>query len=169
LKSESPGGRLSAQGRSVLKALATGEAPLPVAAVLEHIRRPDVAAPVARASLSRKLRRLWAAGLVELVTGHATRPTLTEQAAYCAYWRSQYVTAQASPDTAYQAYRRRFPTPADDFGSAAAYVDRLRVEAERPCVPACAAWRSRRKAARWLTSNSDTVERSTTAGQPEAV
>ena len=68
----------------MLEALAAGDGPLPVAAVLTHIRRPDVAAPVARASLSRTLRRLWAAGLLELVTGHATRPTLTEQAALLA-------------------------------------------------------------------------------------
>ena len=117
------------QGRRVLEALAAG--PLSVAAVLAHIRRSDVAAPVARASLSRTLRRLWAAGLVELVTGHPTRPTLTD---HVAYWRTAYATVQASPDAAYQAYRRQLATPADDsYGSAAAYVDAFRMAAaERP-------------------------------------
>jgi hypothetical protein len=42
---------------------------------------PEVAAIVVRLEGERTLRRLWAAGLVELVTGHATRPTLTDQAA----------------------------------------------------------------------------------------
>jgi DNA-binding MarR family transcriptional regulator len=130
LKSESTGGRLSAQGRIVLETLGTGHGPLPVAAVLAHIRRLDVSAPVARGSLSRTLRRLWAAGLVELVTEHATRPTLTEQAAY---WRTAYATVRASPEAACQAFRRQLATPADDsYGSAAAYVDAFRVDAERP-------------------------------------
>jgi hypothetical protein len=115
----------------VLEALATADGPLSVAAVLALIRRPDVAAPVARASLSRTLRRLWAAGLVELVTGHATRPTLTEQAAFR---RTAYATVRASPEAAYQVYRRQLATPADDpYESAAAYVDAFRrAAAERP-------------------------------------
>src|SRR6266849_6262660 len=122
---------VSVQGRAVLEALATGDEPLPVAVVLTHICRPEVAAPVARASLSRTLRRLWAAGLVELVTGHATRPTLTEQVAH---WQRAYATVKASPDTAYQAFRRQLATPADDpYESAAAYVDAFRMAAaERP-------------------------------------
>src|SRR6266849_3040343 len=113
---------VSVQGRAVLEALATGDEPLPVAVVLTHICRPEVTAPVARASLSRTLRRLWAAGLVELVTGHATRPTLTEQAAY---WRSLYVAAQASPDATYQDYCRRY---GDHYGSAAGLLDALRAQ-----------------------------------------
>jgi hypothetical protein len=113
---------ISVQGRAVLEALAAGDGPLSVAAVLALIRRPEVAAPVARASLSRTLRRLWAAGLVELVTGHATRPTLTEQAAY---WRSLYVAAQASPDATYQDYCRRF---GDHHGSAAGLQEALRAQ-----------------------------------------
>lgn len=130
MKSHPSGGRVSEQGQHVLEALVTADEPLPVAAVLVHVRRPDASAPVARASLSRTLRRLWAAGLVELVTGHATRPTLTEQAKY---WRSVYAKVQAAPDAAYQAYRRLLANPADDdYGSAAAYVDACRVDAERP-------------------------------------
>ena len=106
----------------MLEALTTG--PLTLAAVLAHVRRPDVSVRVTQASLSRTLRRLWAAGLVELVTGHPTRPTLTEQVAY---WRTAYANVQASPDAAYQAYRRQLATPADDsYGSAAAYVDGFR-------------------------------------------
>jgi hypothetical protein len=98
--------------------------------VLGRVRPPSTSVSVARASLSRTLRRLWAAGLVELFTGHATRPTLTEQATYK---RRAYATVQASPETAYQAYRRQLATPADDlYRSAAAYVDAFRVDAERP-------------------------------------
>ncbi len=89
------------QGRTVLEALAAGNEPLPVAAVLAHVSPAHVSVAAARASLSRTLRRLWAAGLVELVTGHATRPTLTEQAAY---WRSVFATLQASPDALYLTY-----------------------------------------------------------------
>ena len=86
---------ISQQGRRVLGALVAG--PLPVAAVLAHVRRREISLPVARASLSRTLRRLWAAGLVELVTAHQSRPTLTEQAAF---WRVRYATVQASPEAA---------------------------------------------------------------------
>jgi len=110
------------QGRRVLEALAAGDGPLPVTAILVQVRRPGMAAPVARASLSRTLRRLWAVGLVELVTGHATRPTLTERAAY---WRSLYVAAQASPDATYQDYCRRF---GDHHGSAAGLLEALRAQ-----------------------------------------
>jgi hypothetical protein len=49
------------QGRRVL-----GTGPLPVAALLARVHRPGVSLLVARASLSRTLRRLWAAELVEL-------------------------------------------------------------------------------------------------------
>jgi hypothetical protein len=61
-------------------------------------------------------------GLVELVTGHATRPTLTEQAAY---WRSLYVGAQASLDATYRAYCRRY---GDHHGSAAGLLEALRAQ-----------------------------------------
>jgi hypothetical protein len=56
---------------------------------------------------------------------------LTEQVAY---WRTAYANVQASPDAAYQAYRRQLATPADDsYGSVAAYVDAFRMAAaERP-------------------------------------
>jgi hypothetical protein len=50
------------QARHVL-----GTGPLPVAALLARVHRPGVSLLVARASLSRTLRRLWAAELVELV------------------------------------------------------------------------------------------------------
>jgi CRP-like cAMP-binding protein len=72
---------LSTQGRAVLDALVGEDTPVSVAVVLAHVHRPSVSLPVARASLSRTLRRLWAAGLVELLTADATRPTLTDQAA----------------------------------------------------------------------------------------
>jgi hypothetical protein len=120
---------MSEQGRRVLEALATG--PLSVAAMLAHIRRPEVAAPVARASLSRTLCGCWVAGFEELVTGHATHPMLTEQAAFR---RTAYATVRASPEAAYQVYRRQLARPADDpYESAAAYIDAFRrAAAERP-------------------------------------
>ena len=119
--------RISRQGRRVLGALVTG--PLSVAAVLTRS--------------ARLARRYWWRARVcrgrcggcgrqdssSLVTAHPTRPTLTDQAAF---WRVRYATVQASPETAYQAYRRQFPTRAEDYESVAAY----------------AAWRSRRRAAR---------------------
>jgi hypothetical protein len=62
--------------------------------ILECVRTPARALPVARASLLRTLRRLWAAGLVELLTYHATPPTLTDQAAY---WHSAFAIARSYP------------------------------------------------------------------------
>jgi len=120
---------LSTQGRAVLDALVGDDAPVAVAVVLGDVHRPGVSLPVARASLSRTLRRLWA-GLVELLTAHATRPTLTDQAAY---WRTCYATMQAAPEAHYQAYRRSLQPPAeDDFGSATAYVEAFRAATVRP-------------------------------------
>ena len=122
--------RLSHQGRVVLEALAASDGPLPVRRILACVRTPGTSLPVAQASLSRTLRRMWVAGLVELITFHATRPTLTDHAAY---WRSVYVKLRASPDAAYQAYRGQLAHASDDaYGSAAAYVDVFRREAERP-------------------------------------
>jgi DNA-binding MarR family transcriptional regulator len=119
--------RLSHQGRLVLAALAAGDGPLPVSRILACVRTPSTSLPVAQASLSRTLRRLWAAGLVELVTTQATRPTLTDHATY---WRSAYARVSPCPDAAYQAYRRQVAT--DAYGSAAAYLAAWRHDAERP-------------------------------------
>ena len=67
---------VSSQGRAVLSALAsTQELSLTPSELREHVRRPGVSPNVARASLSRTLRRLWAGGLVEL---HALYRTFTE-------------------------------------------------------------------------------------------
>jgi hypothetical protein len=126
--SHADGGRLSRQGRTVLEALAL-DGPSSVAAVLARVSRPNVSAGVARASLSRTLRRLWTAGLVELVTAHATGPTLTKQVAY---WRELSDHVRAAPEASWAAYRQRFPTRAEDFASASAYVAAIGAEAERP-------------------------------------
>ncbi len=68
--------RVSAQGRAVLAALASaGEPSLTPSELYAHVRRPVVSPNVARASLSRTLRRVWAGGLVEL---HALYRTFTE-------------------------------------------------------------------------------------------
>ena len=42
------------------------------------------------------------------------------------------MAAQASPERAYQAYRREFPTRAEDYDSAAAYVAAVRAQAACP-------------------------------------
>ena len=119
----------------MLDALVGDDPPVAVAVVLGDVHRPGVSLPVARASLSRTLRRLWAAGLVELLTAPATRPTLTDQAAY---WRTCYATMQAAPEAHYQAYRRSLQPPAeDDFGSATAYVEAFRAAAVRPFARVC--------------------------------
>jgi hypothetical protein len=105
--------RLSHQGRVVLEALAAGDGRLPVRRILESVRPRGTSLAVAQASLSRTLRRLWAAGLVELLTYHPTRPTLTEQAAY---WRTAYAGVQAAPDAAYRACRQREGCGNPDLG-----------------------------------------------------
>jgi DNA-binding transcriptional ArsR family regulator len=70
---------LSSQGRAVLQALATAaDGELPTADVLRRVHRPGASAAVTRASVSRTLRRLWAAGLVELAA--RDRKTLTAEA-----------------------------------------------------------------------------------------
>jgi hypothetical protein len=123
--------RLSIQGRRVLEALGrTHDGQLTVADLLVQIRQPETSVLVAKASLSRTLRRLWARGLVELVTRDRTGETLTAQVAF---WRRQFETVRSAPEAYYRTYRERLATPADDaFGSAAAYVASFRAEAERP-------------------------------------
>src|SRR5438128_2517891 len=116
---------LSDQGRRVLQAVAsTTDGQLTVCDLIAVIRQPSTSLPVARASVSRTLRRLWAARLVELVTHHPTRPALTDEAAY---WRSLHATVQAAPDDTYRKYRAQLAAGGDRsdddrFGSAAALV-----------------------------------------------
>jgi hypothetical protein len=75
---------LSAQGRAVLEWLVSEKGPLPIAPVLPHVRRPGVSLSVARAKLSRTLRRLWVAGLVEIADKQGT--TLTGHVAPIQRW-----------------------------------------------------------------------------------
>jgi hypothetical protein len=90
---------------------------------------------------------LWAAGLVELVTKHAARLTLTEQVAY---WRTAYATVKASPDAAYDAFRRQLATPADDpYEFCRSVRRRIPEGGGRAAVRACA---PRRSHAEWPRS-----------------
>jgi hypothetical protein len=96
---------ISTQGLAVLGAVrqaANGQLPIP--AVLRAVHRAGTRPAVARASLSRTLRRLWRAGLVELVD-EAGR-TLTGEVHQRQRWAA---LARAEPEAAYQAYvaRRR--------------------------------------------------------------
>lgn len=68
---------LSTQGLAVLQALVAADGRLPTADVLRRVRRPGASAAVTRASVSRTLRRLWLAGLVELADDG--RRTLTAE------------------------------------------------------------------------------------------
>jgi DNA-binding MarR family transcriptional regulator len=125
-------GKLSVQGRRVLEALArTGDGQLTVGEVLRHVRRRHTSLPVARASLSRTLRRLWTAGFVELWTRPADRTRLTTEVAE---WRAQYEQERADPEAAYAAYCRQVATAAETFGSALAYLEAVRAQALRPRV-----------------------------------
>ena len=91
---------VSPQGWAVLGALrAVADGQLSIAEVSRGVRRAGTSAAVARASLSRTLRRLWRAGLVELLD-EAGR-TLTgevQQRHQCA------ALARNEPDASYRAY-----------------------------------------------------------------
>jgi DNA-binding MarR family transcriptional regulator len=100
-----------------------------VAEVLRRVRRRHTSLPVARASLSRTLRRLWTAGFVELWTRPADRTTWTTLTAEVAAWRAQYERERADPEAAYAAYCQEV---ANSFGSAAAYLEAVRAEAMHP-------------------------------------
>jgi hypothetical protein len=109
---------LSAQGRAVLQALASAaDGRLAMADVLRRVRRPGVSAAVTRASVSRTLRRLWLAGLVELADD--ARRTLTAEADRLE--RSAAVV-HAQPEAAYRAYRERLGAQHDVYGSASRYA-----------------------------------------------
>jgi len=111
---------VSAQGRAVLQALtAAVEGRLSPADVLRRVQRPGASVAVTRASLSRTLRRLWTAGLVELADGAAR--TLTGEADQQRRWAE---IAAAQPETAYRAYldKMRQDGQPDRYGSAGRYV-----------------------------------------------
>lgn len=135
--------QVSPQGLAILQALAASRgrkdwrrvrpyAPgeLPTSDLVKLLTRPRVAKGVLKASLSRTLRRLWRAGLVELQAA-TWQKTMTEQQRE----RVQKVQQlEADPVAAYQDYRRvvaslRLP---DKHGSPAAYLAAMRVRTERP-------------------------------------
>ena len=121
--------RLSEQARRILEALIGAEdGTLPVHDVLDRVRLPATALPVAHASLSRSLRRLWSAGLVELTTRDGE--TLTAKASAR---REVLAFVQASPETAYHAYRERLAQSnvRGAFGSPSAYVAYFRARARQ--------------------------------------
>jgi DNA-binding transcriptional ArsR family regulator len=109
---------LSVQGRRVLEALArTGDGQLTVAEVLRHVRRRHTSLPVARASLSRTLRRLWTAGFVELWTRPAGWTRLTTLTKEVVEWRARYERERAAPEAAFAAYCQWVATAAENFRS----------------------------------------------------
>jgi DNA-binding MarR family transcriptional regulator len=123
--------RLSEQARRVLGALAqTPNGHLLVQSVLKCVRAPATSLPVAQASLSRSLRRLWSAGFVELAMRDGD--TLTAKASTR---REVLAFVQGSPERAYQAYRQRLAqsngNTRDAFGSPAAYVAYFRARARQ--------------------------------------
>lgn len=85
---------------------------------------------VARASLSRTLRRLWRAGLVELHGRSGTLGAKQEEA------RERLVRFEADPQGGYQRYRAwaRASGMADRYGSAEAFLAAKRAQAD--AVPA---------------------------------
>jgi hypothetical protein len=104
----------------VLQALAAAaDGHLATADVLRRVCRPGASAAVTRASVSRTLRRLWTAGLVELADG--AQRTLT---AKVAQRERACAAAQRHPEAAYRAYleRRRVDGQPDRYGSAARHA-----------------------------------------------
>jgi hypothetical protein len=110
----------------------TSDGQLTAGEVLAHVRQPGTSVSVARASLSRTLRRLWTAGCLELWTRHPEQSTLTTLTEAVAYWRARYAQERAAPEAAYSAYCQDVATGATDFGSAAAYLEALRAKVTRP-------------------------------------
>ena len=99
------------------------------------MQRDGASASVTRASVSRTLRRLWTAGLVELedVAGR----TLTAEAERLQRRLADAVTAQ--PDVAYRAYleRLRRNGQRDRYGSATRYAASWRATARRVLISGC--------------------------------
>lgn len=92
--------------------------------------RPGRTSGVAKASLSRTLRRLWLAGLVELYD----RPWAGPDAALSrCHWEAQrrLAHAEADPDQFYQDFRANFAA-FDRYGSAAAFLEHKRAQAKQP-------------------------------------
>jgi DNA-binding transcriptional ArsR family regulator len=117
----------------VLQALAAAaDGRLATANVRRRVERPGASDSVTRASVSRTLRRLWRAGLVELADGD--RKTLTAEAD-----RLQHLSdvVHAHPEAAYRAYqeRRRAKGQRDGYGSAAQYAAAWRDAAQRIPAP----------------------------------
>lgn len=88
-----------------------------------------VSLSVARASLSRTLRRLWTAGLVELYSS-PHRSTGTGLSRKHLEAQKYLAEVEADPDGHYQRFRRDF-ADYDTYGSVAAFVEERRRRANR--------------------------------------
>jgi hypothetical protein len=109
--------RVSDNGRDVLRLLARASGgSLPLRTLKTALDRGDVSPAVQRASLSRTLRRLWRAGLVEL-SDERGEP-LTSRIARIHQWAER---VRSDPAGAYRVYVTR-AARGDQFGSADAYA-----------------------------------------------
>ena len=125
---------ISAQGRSVLQALAAAEAfeygehndgtpaiwpagLLRVWALVDHVQRPGASLNVTRASLSRTLRRLWRDGFVELSDGWRSTMTKEQETVAAAVARHE-----ADPVAAYERYKALMGEGWDRHGSVQAFM-----------------------------------------------
>jgi hypothetical protein len=111
---------VSAQGRLILQTLTAADGRALVVDLRRRIGGVNAASASTRASLSRSLRRLWRAGLVELVDDRQC--TLTDEVRAR---QRNFETVRAKPDTCYRAYvakRQRCGEPIE-FGSASKFVE----------------------------------------------
>jgi DNA-binding transcriptional ArsR family regulator len=101
--------------------MAAGE--LPVNDLVRALRRRGTSLAVTRASLSRTLRRLWRAGLVELATRYSYMPTMTEKQQRD---RARVDADITDPVAAYERYKSVVGSEFDTCGSPEAYLAGLR-------------------------------------------
>jgi hypothetical protein len=88
---------ISTQGRAVLALVATRSQPFSMSQVAESCQDHRRSRGSARASLSRTLRRLWRAGLIELLTG-----TYTTFTSYHAEIDRRLARVEQDPKTVFQ-------------------------------------------------------------------
>lgn len=134
---------VSAQGLAVLHALASAKphyhpdsgnalsaGELAVVELVKIVARRGTSRGVTKASLSRTLRRLWRAGLVELMSGWGWSRTMTQaHHAECKHRAAR----DADPVAAYEEYKAivtSYDMP-DAHGSAEAYMAAMRVADRR--------------------------------------
>lgn len=97
--------------------------------LVRRLKRPGTSLTVTRASLSRTLRRLWRAGLVELVGWGRTTMTEAHQVEL-----ARLAKLEADPVAAYGRYQDFVQSydMQDGYGSVAAYMAEQRRRAHRP-------------------------------------